>query len=269
MATRYLIEIRLVGENMLPDKISSRDVGGLITSVEQMIASIVARNNPALGLSDDEVIVGLAHIEQGSYILQFQTIYEAEVATAYAAISRSISSENYETLPIKSIDALKTVRKLTRKYRTDIQFWENNGHYVQLATVSLNTKIDAEIPTITGKTTLYGKVIGIGGEEPPRARLRLLNGVKFNCHITRRHELRIARELGQKLYSVVGVKGMARWDSRDMSLQYFLIEQLTPYVPKPVSQALDSLSQAAGKYYEDVSDIDMLVADMRGNDEEM
>lgn len=268
MVDRYRIEIRLVGDNMTPDKVSSRDIGELLPAIEQMIASLIARDNPALGLDESEVVVGLAAIEQGSYKLQFETLYEVEVARAYRQITGAISADNYGSLPLKSIEAIKIVRKFTRKYKTDTQFWEKNGRYAQLATVTVTTKIDVETTTITGKTTLYGTVIRVGGENPPRAKLRLLDGTLITCNITETNILKVARELGRRLYSMVGVHGTARWDTRDMSIEYFLIDELTPYTPTRVGQALEALYNVAGEYYDSVPDIESMIADARGTDED-
>jgi hypothetical protein len=234
-----------------------------------MVAAIVARDNPALGIDESEVTVGLASIEHGSYMLQFQTQYEAEVSNAYGLITTSITEGDYSNAPIKSIEAVKTVRRVTRKYSTDIEFWERNGGRKQLATVTSSTKIDVEVPSIKGKTTLYGMVVGVGGVDPPRARIRLLNGVLFNCNITRRDQLMIARQLGERLYTEVGVYGTARWDARDMSLQYFAIERLTEYSKKPITDSLESLRAVVGEYYDRIDDIDEFIADVRGTDEEV
>jgi hypothetical protein len=269
MTNQYQIEVKIVGADITPEKISSRDIGELIASVEQMIASVVARDNPALQVDERDVVVGLAAIQSGSYVLQFRTVYDTEVAKAYATISQSIVSGNYSKLPRKSIDAIKDIRKISRKYRTSTELWETNGHHTQLATVSQNTAINLENPFATNRTTLYGTVISVGGEEPPRARLKLLDGTYLYCNITRREQLRIARQLGERLYQRVGVQGVARWDVFDMTIQYFLIERVTEYTRKSMQQAIASLYDIAGKYYENVGDIDALVADMRGTDGEL
>jgi hypothetical protein len=266
MANQDVIEIKITGENVTPEKVSSRDIGELIASVEAMIAAIVARDNPALGIDESEVIVGLASIEHGSYALLFQSQYEAEAIDAHTKITNSINTGNYSNIPIKSIDAIKSVRKVARKYSTEIEFWRRNGRRDQLATVNTNTRIEAETSTITSKTTLYGFLIGVGGVEPPRARIRLFNGNIFNCHITRRGRYQIARQLGERLYTEVGVYGVARWDVRDMSLDHFLIERLTEYSKKPIDQALESLYSVAGKHYEAVEGIESLIAEIRGTD---
>jgi hypothetical protein len=107
----------------------------------------------------------------------------------------------------------------------------------------------------------------VGGENPPRAQLRLLNGTLFTCNITQKYEFRIARELGQQLYSTVGVRGKAQWDTRDMSLQYFLIEEVTPYRRKAFSESVAALSDIAGTHLEQIDDINAFVTDLRGRDE--
>lgn len=262
------IEIRLIGEDLTPEKISSRDIASLIAAFEQMIASVVARDNPALAIDESDVVVGLASIRQGSYILEFATPYKPEVQSAYSIISDSIMNSDYVYLPSKSVEAIKSIRKITQKYKTDIQFWQKRDSLTPIATISGNTRIDVETPVISGKTTLYGIVIGVYGEDPPRARLRLTNGNVLSFRITRRNALEVARQLGQRLYTRVGVKGVADWDARDMSLLDFRIDEVTNYVPRPILESVADLRAIVGHYYGGVDDIDSLVAELRGDGED-
>jgi hypothetical protein len=265
MSDKYVIEIRVSGEDITPDKMSSRDVGELIASIEQMIAFIVARDNPSLGIDQSQVIVGLASVKQGSYVLQFQTPFEAEVGKAYNEVTDAINEENYNNLPAQSVEALEKVRKFTRKYRTETELWEKNGQYRQLAKVTTNTRIDIENILLRGKTTLYGTVVRVGGENQPTVQIRLLDGNIQTCEIRTQN---IARQLGERLYSRVGVRGTATWDRRDMSLQSFRIEQVTSYRQRPMPEVLEIMHNATGQYYEGINDIDGLIADVRGNDGE-
>lgn len=271
MAGNYLFEVKLVGEHLTPDKISSRDVGKLIASIEQMIASIVARDNPALDIDEKDVVVGLSSVREGSYVLGFETAYESEAVRAYTTVTNAISTADFRSLPPNSIKAVKEIRVITRKYHTDTEFWLHNGQSVQLATVKPETLIETDEFVIKGTTTLYGTVIAVGGEDPPRVRLRLIGMGKtreFNLADRRGSGLALARQLGQRLYTKVGLRGTAHWDPYDMSLVYFAAEELTEYRETRLSQALESLSDLAGQYYEIVSDIDALVSDARGNDED-
>lgn len=267
MADHYVIEVRLIGEHLMPERISARDTGALIAAVEQMIASVVARDNPALGIDESEVVVGLAAVQAGSYVLQFQTPYVTEAASAWAKIGSAIS-QGAASLPVKSVDSLKTIRKATRKYNAVTEFWEYNGASTKLATIDAHTPIQVETATLKSRTTLYGRITRVGGEDPPRARLRLIDGQIMICNITRRDTLRIARQLGARLYEMVGVRGTAQWDIRDLSLQYFVIEELTPYESTSLNKALDTLAELAAHHYETVPDIEALVSDLRGSDED-
>ena len=74
----------------------------------------------------------------------------------------------------------------------------------------------------------------------------------------------LAREMAKRLYETIGVRGTARWATRDMSLDEFRIEELTAYRPTSLTQAMDSLGEVAGKYYEEIEDVDAFVADLRG-----
>jgi hypothetical protein len=268
MASKKLIEVRITGNDITPGKIRSRDVGDLIIAIESMVAALVARDNPTLQLNENEVTVGLSAIEHGSYILVFESEHEDAVINASQLVADSINTNNYSKVPVTTRDAIEKIRKVARKYHTDIEFWQRNGEPVRLTTVNTNTQIDTSSPTISGKTTLYGTVISVGGESPPRATLRLLSGDKFTCHITEREDFLVPRKLGEKLYKEVGVFGMARWDLRNMALDYFLIEQVTDYAKKPIDQALGELNQIVGKYYDSIDDADALVAEIRGTNEE-
>ncbi|SRR5258708_18555044 len=268
MAHKNLIEIKILGENATPDKISSKDIGELITNIEIMLAAIVARDNPTLGLAESEITIGLADIKHESYDLLFQSSLETQVINAVGQITASINSGDYAKIPGKSIEAVRTVRKLAHKFSTDIEFWQNNGQRTRLATVNATTPIDVTVRTRTGKTTIYGKVVGVVGEDPPRARIRLFSGDLLICNITRRDELQIARQLGQRLYDEVGVYGEARWDLRDMSIEFFQIERVTEYSKKSVNEALDSLNSLVGEQYREIDDFERLIGEIRGTSEE-
>ncbi|MFN8371499.1 MAG: hypothetical protein U0694_01280 [Anaerolineae bacterium] len=123
MAERYRIEIRLIGDNITPDKFSSRDIGELNGSMSLIIGFHNCAYD-ALDIEDSEVVVGTRLNSAGSYVLQFQTPYEAEAQKAYNTVASAIAAEKYDALPVKSIDALKTIRKIARNHSTEAQLWE-------------------------------------------------------------------------------------------------------------------------------------------------
>ena len=68
------------------------------------------------------------------------------------------------------------------------------------------------------------------------------------------------------LYQLIGVRGVATWDLKNLSLIKFQIEELTEYRKTPITEAIESLRKLVGKYYQDIDDIDAFIADLRGRD---
>ena len=258
------IEVHLAGADLLPSKINARDVGKLITAVEAMIAPLVVRENPALGLSEKEVIVGLAGVREGSYVLEFATPYEQPVMRAFQDIATALNEQIFISLPQETVDALVEIRSVTRLYKTAAELWLQNGQLAKIAEINQHTEISYEPEAMQGTTTLYGTVIRVGGEKPPRAKIRFLNGIELTCNITQRDSLSVARALGQRLYDTVGLYGRARWTTPDMRLHDFVIESVLPYRKKPILDNLMALRELVGPYLEEVENIDAYIHNLRG-----
>ena len=267
MDNQQTIEARLRGEELSPATIRSRDIGVFISSLEQMIASIVSRDNPALGLAENQVTLGLSAIQQGSYVMQFQTQYRDEVFRAYEIAISAINNNNFDVLPIRSLEAIKNIRTISRNYRTEIELGYRNGQFIPMASVSSNTIIDVKVQEISGETTLYGVLTGIVGTDPPSAKITLLNGEKISCNVTEKENLAVARKLGKYLYSEIGVRGAARWNLRDMSLTFFRIDEVLEYRATKLSEALENTYDSIGPYLEGIEGDDFIdfMEEIRGN----
>lgn len=268
MTEQYIIEVRLNSDELSPDKISSRHIATLIGSFEQMIAAIVARNNPSLNIDESKVTVGLSAVYHGSYRAQFQSQYDKEVRAAYEIATNAIKLQDFGDIPTKSVDAIRRIRNIAREYRTETQFGYQNGQFIELASVSANTHIEVQIPEIEGETTLYGELTSIGGIKPPKASITLLDGKKLTCNVTEREGLRVARQLGRRLYTEIGVKGLARWDLRDMSIIFFRIDEVLDYEPKSITVALENTYNSMGHHLEAIDDLEGYFVDIRNSDED-
>jgi hypothetical protein len=118
--------------------------------------------------------------------------------------------------------------------------------------------------TVSGKTTLYGEVVSIGGESIPHVALRLLNGSLGYYRVA---TLGIAQKLGERIYTRVGVRGTAEWTTTDFTLIDFVVEEMTEYRDIPLPDALASLRELTHDAYGQVADIEALIDDLRGRDE--
>lgn len=267
--SRHIFEIRLQGDTLSPDTVRAHELGALMAAVEQMVAAIVARDNPSLALEDAQVVIGLAGLELGSYTLRFQTPYEKETVLAYHQIAQAIQTTLYDDLPQKTIDALKEARQISRRLRTDIEFWEKPPHtteYQSIAVIAANTAIEVTAKEIEGFATVYGTVVRVGGVNPPRVTLQLLDETTFSCNLSEKESgIKIAQQLGSRLYRRVGVRGMARWRVPTMDLVFFRIEELLDYEgQKPLQENLRAMRDVIGDWYDDL-DIQGLISELRDN----
>ena len=79
----------------------------------------------------------------------------------------------------------------------------------------------------------------------------------------------LARELGERLYTWVSVKGRAKWDARSLELEDFTVIAVEDYTrTASILKAFSELSSIAGKYYSDVTDVEGYISDLRNKPSE-
>lgn len=267
MADKKILEVRLDNPELTPGKMSSRQIAKLIDAVEKLIAPIVTREFPELDLEEEDVTVGLSAIQIGSYGVQFESQFEEPVAKAFDLAMDAIKNLEFDILPMKSRTALRDIQKVSMTYHTPAKFGYRNGSFEELAQISSTTPLEAPAPEVEGETTIYGTVTSIGGDNPPRAILLLANGDKLRCNITERGGLRVAKELGKRLYSEVGVKGIARWNLSDMSMSFFRIDEVLDFEDRPITEALSNLYPTLGVELEKIDDLEAYFSDLRDEEE--
>lgn len=251
------IEIRFVGSDIYPGNVRSREIAEMITSAEDMIASIIVREHPEL--KKDNIIIGLTHIQKGSLRLQFAPQLPELVFPAYTKITQSIIESDYVHLPFSSIDSLKKIVAFTRRHSCSAELRINGIDEQLLAMITPETEI-ASLHLLRGETTIYGQVVRVGGKTKPRAMVETINGQMIFCDV----EYELAKKLGQRLYTSVGLSGIAQWHPVNLALEMFSIKEITEYQEIPFSKAIFHLSEMIGEYYGDVEDVEGYVLSIRG-----
>jgi hypothetical protein len=114
---------------------------------------------------------------------------------------------------------------------------------------------------LRGDTTLYAKVVRVGGKEP-KVELETLDHRILYCDAS----LDITKALGSKLYQIVGLLGLAQWDNEQDIIVDFTIKDVTEFANIPFSEAINELSDATKQYYSDVEDVEKYISSMRGSE---
>lgn len=244
MTGPFTIEVRLTGGDVHPATVGARDAAVLIAAVETMIASMLPDDGRA-----DEVLVSLAGLAADGFALMFASPQPEIVEAAFARVIESFQGGSLDMLPPRTVEALRGALRITRKHGASLELsapQSRRGAPLRRAAFPPDLTVYApEEATLRAACTLYGAVIRVGGEESPRARLRLINGQVITCDLARRRGWALARDLGGRLYQVVGVRGEARVRISDHALVGYRIDRLLPYVPIGIDRALDSLAEAA------------------------
>ncbi len=258
MDEKSQIEVRVTGERFSLEAIRPRKVTKLLDTLEALVIAVVEHDYPELDLTRDGAL-GFTSILSGSLVAELHSPHE-EVGCAWRKVNHAIEAGDYPAIPPRVTEQLREIIGFNRRHNTEAEFWENNGTRKLLAVI----KSDTALPkphSLRGTTTLYGQLLRIGGENPPTARIRFMDGVTMTCQV---QTTELASKMAQRLYEMIGVRGTARWATSDMSLYEFRIEHLTEYRQTSILEAMESLREVAGKYYEEIEDINAFVAELRG-----
>jgi hypothetical protein len=255
------IEINIKGEGVTPGNIRARDLADLLVSSEEMFASVILSQQP--NITRDEIVIGLVGIYSGTVRLEFAP-QSAEVTFAAAdRIAQAFTENNLRSLPLASLENMKTITSFAKKRNCDIEFTSRNGQSISLMTFHPETIIDLP-PDIHGETVIYGKLVRIGGRDPT-AMIELTDNEQITCDIL---DQEVAKTLAPRLYNWIGLKGEAKWNSGDFSLQSFRITGITEYEDSSILETFRELRDLIGEYFKDIEDPDDYVRKLRSGDDE-
>ena len=251
-----LLEIRFSGEGIVPGNIRARELAEILQSVEDMLASTAIVEYPHL--NKDDIVIGLVEIERGSVRYLFEPQLPDVVFPAYEIISNAIVDNKFDELQFAAIDSLRRIATFTRRHQVDAEFIIRNGGKRVLATITPKTEIEP-IPLTIGETAIFGRVMRVGGKTP-KVMIETPDGQSLFCDI----DEKLAIELAPRLYSWVGLEGIARWNTKDYKIESFRIEQITDYEGGNILKTLKDLSILAGRYFDQIDDdVQKYVANIR------
>lgn len=255
MAHDVTVEILLTGEGMSPGKVRSKEIAEVIDSVEEMIASMVIHDHPEL--KKESIIIGLKSIRPGSIGLEFSPNLIELTLPATRRITKSITENDFGALPSNAINSLRKLSAFTRRYKCNAEFFTQNGSLEALAIITPETKIP-DIYPLSGETTIYGEITRVGGAEP-KIQFKTLDNKIIYCSTSRE----IAKKAGVKLYTKVGLYGLAEWNSESFEIENFNVIDISDYEEVPLSEAFDELANLIGDSFDSIKDVGVFVSEIR------
>lgn len=244
-----ILELKFDGNNVSPSTVKPSEIAKLIIDFEKALLSTISASHPEI--NTDALLFSFVEVDDKSLDLKFIPLIGAAkdvVIAAYLSIAVSIKDNNFKKLSVNTIIALKDITKFSKKYKCSGYL---NHNYVNVATFTHDTEINLEkASVITGETTIYGKVIDVGGENP-NVHFKINND--YTVIIDVKEE--IAKQLAPKLFEEVGLKGTAKWDAISYQVTEFKIIDIIEYEPKTLKKTFNDLRNSLGKYWDGVDDV--------------
>ncbi|MBF0241006.1 MAG: hypothetical protein HQK64_00820 [Desulfamplus sp.] len=244
-----LLELLLSGGGIKPANVRSKDIAEVIASVEDMIASVVIRDNPEL--KKENIIIGLSGIYDCCINMTFQANLKPLTIPAINEIINSITNKVYQHLPFSSLESIRKISKFTYNYNCEAKIKTNDGKKALEAVINPETRIPiTNASVLTGETTLYGEIKKAGGEEP-KIQFKPNNDKIISCRATKE----LTKKAGSLLYTQVALEGIAQWDTETLDIKDFTISEITEHEQLSPIPSFKELADAIGDWADGITDV--------------
>ncbi|HTU22501.1 MAG TPA: hypothetical protein VMG10_30970 [Gemmataceae bacterium] len=253
--------IRIAGQDVAPETVDVSDLVTLVSDLRKAIAVTADLNSEAPSRTGP--ILSLVGVEIGSSRLHLAVAGFA--LAAVARITQAIATDDYASIPYTAQEALARMSKQAVNRGWELNFQPGRNGPIKAATISEAHEVpDPRSRTANGTTTVYGRCMRVGGEDPV-ARIKLA-GTNETITATFADE-KMVIELAHRLYRDVGLVGRAIWTPMDWKIVEFEVQQILPYEPIGAERAFQDLAEAAAGRWDDVDAVEY-VRSLRGEDEE-
>ncbi len=244
-----IIELRLAStskKDVNPSSFRGREVAELINNFESSLIAIIEKENPEI--NTNHAFISLVEVQDGSLKLGFKANIAALMG-AFTLLTTALNSNSFEGIPVKSFEKTKEIHRIAQRKGAKIEFYNPSVSIEPIAQISPDQElaIDKDL-LIQGETTIYAKILRIGGREP-RVRIETIQGQTLSIRV-REEE---AKELAHRLYDEVALRGIGVWRFGDTELFDFKLIGIEPYQETPIYQAVSELSSLVGKYWDEIN----------------
>jgi len=243
------LDLTIEGPDAAPQALPMRELAELLKQLDRALAAQAKAHNAAL--DEQSIHPRLLSLQGGSIaaLIELSEAYPPEALTTMQQVLESPQSEGRDDrlyLAEGTREALREMQKRLahRQWRATIRATSHPW------SIQLDEHTVIPEPPITREyITLYGVLIGVGGDDPPRATLRLPNGQRLAVNLTRRQQrgIAMAQMLAQRLYKMVGVRGEARIRLTDHAILYMRVDDIVPYNPSQDAESLLKKLRQLGK----------------------
>lgn len=255
MNTETPVTLKLEGADLFPHDLRSGDLATVITALEAAVGALVQDEAPAV--KADQTRLSLVAVEAGSTTLAFTPNIEALAVPAVQRLIDAVNRNDFVGFPVAAVNGLRKIVTFVHKRQGSATLAVTHNAVTTQAAITGRLRLNAA--RITGITTLYGRVMRVGGVDPRVEFQPATKGRTLFC----RAEREVVLALSEFLYQTVAVRGVAEWDAASLDVTEFTIEEWYRYEPTSPVEAFAELREKFGKYFDAIPDVDAWVGAVR------
>tara|TARA_R110002020_G_scaffold259768_3_gene473890 strand:+ start:41705 stop:42508 length:804 start_codon:yes stop_codon:yes gene_type:complete len=248
------LKIKFTGNKIEPSKVTANEFAKIVTSYENALLAVINKNHPGRKGID---FISIVSVKNESLTIEADP-HTKDVKEAANEINTAIKLKKINKLPYETIENLVTFQSFVNKYQCRAILNGIDG--VETAEINIHTDIKiTEALYYKGETTVYGKIIRIGGSKPV-VRIQTDNG-KYLSVVTSRKN---AKDLSPNLYSRIGIKGVGKWKKESNELVEIKAKSFVVISDIPLTERLKELSNLLSKYWINIDNPDEYITSLRG-----
>jgi len=254
------VELHMEG-HLRPNDISAADFGALVTDFEKLVNSRV--DDKELRDRIMSLKVSVVGIREGSAIAIFAPTPMETVLQVVTETINDIVSGQTANWSGRSQRVYYKITDLAEKLGVRPRLVVNwRGQVAQTSLAPLVAP--PQLFELRGTTTLYGKVIRLGGKKPKVD----IEPLGYSRMVHAAAEASIVKELEQSesLYTLVALTGEAQWDLETLEISKFHVQSWKAFSPPGPADGMAQLRDRFGKYFDDIDDVTAWLAELRGEE---
>ncbi|MEM6263513.1 MAG: hypothetical protein AAGI38_13455 [Bacteroidota bacterium] len=242
------IELRITGQSngtASATFFTGKEVAAVIHHFENALLTIIQRQRPEFRF--DQTCISLVEVTAAGLTFGIRGDLRV-VLEAFSMLTTSLNEHNFERVPLKAFEGIREIHKIAIRNRAQLAFY--NFSISLKPIVALNPddelKLNEEL-LIEGETTIYAKVLGVGGSKP-NAKVETIQGQHLSFPV----EVEQAKQLANRLYTEVALTGLGSWKMGEIELHSFQLTQIEPYQASLITTAVDELASLIGDHWDEI-----------------
>lgn len=240
-----IFTLRFFGNEVSPESFSLKELGSLLSSIEDGVKAIVDSSYPAEDAED--VFLSLTTIKNESNSLG---IYSGNDISSLGVVelARSIQSNTYTNLPKKAYESYTEIHKIVQRKQCKAELlYKGETLYVVTPETEI---IKQENVLIEIDTVIYGELLklGIPNAESlkPKVWVELLEGKVISFSVSKEQ----ATELSPHIFKTVALKGRIKWNALTKTTIGFKLYDIVPYKQGNVSKGFEQLRDISSGFWD-------------------